>query len=167
VAEYGRELMDHVRVDEANRLRCDTNARRIVKGSGWLHVREGDDLLTHDERDRLLELLKANKQLATVSILTNDPEHLADYRYPGAASRFWQLFYERVMHSRIRPLVAIAKKRSRYLDGILAHFRRRIHISLLEGINNETEVIKRVSYGFRDDEYILLTIGAGFPGIPG
>lgn len=33
VAKYGREVIDRVRVDEANRLRQDRPARRLVKSS--------------------------------------------------------------------------------------------------------------------------------------
>lgn len=34
VSKYGREVIDRVRVDEANRLRHDRTARRVIKGSG-------------------------------------------------------------------------------------------------------------------------------------
>ena len=36
VARYGREVIDRVRVDEANRLRQDPKGRAVVKGSRWL-----------------------------------------------------------------------------------------------------------------------------------
>jgi len=39
VAKYGREVVDRVRVDEANRLRVDKPAREVVKGSRWLLLR--------------------------------------------------------------------------------------------------------------------------------
>jgi len=38
--------------------------------------------------------------------------------------------------------------------------------SVIEGINNKIKVIKRMAYGFRDDEYFFLQIRAAFPGIP-
>ncbi len=37
--------------------------------------------------------------------------------------------------------------------------------SLLEGINNKIKVIKRMAYGFRDDDYFCLKIRAAFAGI--
>ena len=39
VARYGREVIDRVRVDEANRLRHDRRARAVIKGSRWLLLR--------------------------------------------------------------------------------------------------------------------------------
>ncbi|MCC7477411.1 transposase, partial [bacterium] len=37
--------------------------------------------------------------------------------------------------------------------------------SVLEGINNRIKVIKRIAYGYRDDEYFFLKIKAAFPGV--
>ena len=39
VAKYGREVIDRVRVDQANQLRHDKPARRLVKQSRWLLLR--------------------------------------------------------------------------------------------------------------------------------
>jgi len=36
--------------------------------------------------------------------------------------------------------------------------------SILEGINNKIKVIKRMAYGFRDDECFFLRIREAFPG---
>lgn len=36
IAKFGREVIDRVRVDEANRLRKEPNARHVVKSAGWL-----------------------------------------------------------------------------------------------------------------------------------
>ena len=67
--------------------------------------------------------------------------------------------------SGIKPLVAFARKLQPYLPGILAHCRWPLHTSLLEGINNKIKVIKRMAYGFRDDQYFFLKIRDAFPGI--
>ncbi len=62
------------------------------------------------------------------------------------------------------PLIAFANRLKTYLPGILADCRWPLHTSLLEGINNKIKVIKRMAYGFRDDEYVCLKIRAAFPG---
>jgi ATP-dependent DNA helicase RecQ len=56
------------------------------------------------------------------------------------------------MASNIAPLMKFATELKDYLDGILAHCRWRLHTSVIEGINNKIKVIKRMAYGFRDDE---------------
>lgn len=39
VAKYGREVIDRVRVGQANQLRHDKPARRVIKSSRWLLLR--------------------------------------------------------------------------------------------------------------------------------
>src|SRR5262249_18610762 len=118
------------------------------------------------DRVRLDELLKANRRLCTVYVLKDDLKHLWDYSYTGAATRFWEDWYHRAIRSRIEPLKRFARNLKERLDGILAHCRWPLHTSLLEGINNKIKVIKRMAFGFRDDEYFFLKIRAAFPGIP-
>ena len=166
VAKYGREVIDRVRVDEANRLRRDKPARRVIKGARWLLLRNRENLATRDDRVRLNELLDANRALMTVYVLKDDLKHLWSYRSEGWARRFWKQWYRRAIRSRVVPLKAFARKLIPYLPGILAHSRWRLHTSLLEGINNRIKVIKRVAYGYRDDDYFFLKIRAAFPGIP-
>jgi transposase len=166
VAKYGREVIDRVRVDEANRLRGDRPARRVVKSARWLLLRNPENIPTEEDRIRLKELLQANRSLMTVYVLKDDLKHLWSYRSEGWAKRFWKSWYRRATRSRIEPLRRFAKKLACYLPGILAHASWPLHTSLLEGINNKIKVIKRMAYGFRDDAYFFLKIRAAFPGIP-
>lgn len=166
VAKYGREVIDRVRVDEANRLRDDRKARRVIKSARWLLLRNRENIPTQEDRIRLKELLRANKALMTVYVLKDDLKHLWSYRTEGWALRFWKDWYRRAIRSRIEPLKRFARLLAGYLPGILAHSRWPLHTSLLEGINNKIKVIKQMAYGFRDDDYFFLKIRAAFPGIP-
>lgn len=68
------------------------------------------------------------------------------------------------MRSRIEPLKAFARNLKGYLPGILSHCQWPLGTNLVEGINNKIKVIKRMAYGFRDDDYFFLKIRAAFPG---
>jgi len=164
VAKYGHEVIDRVRVDEANRLKHDKAARKVVKGSRWLLLRNPDNIKRDEDRVRLDELLAANRKLAKVYILKEDLKTLWDYRHVGYAWRFWLEWYARAIRSRIEPLKTFARRLKAKIDGVLSHCRRPLHTSLLEGINNKIKVIKRMAYGYRDDEYFFLRIRAAFPG---
>jgi transposase len=165
VAKYGREVVDRVRVDEANRVRHDRPARKIIKGSRWLLLRNRDNIERDEDRVRLDELLAANRKLMTVYVLKDDLRELWDYRHTGYATQFWRQWYARAIRSRIEPLKAFARKLKDYLPGILSHCRFPLHTSVLEGINNKIKVIKRMAYGFRDDAYFFLKIRQAFPGV--
>ncbi len=165
VAKYGREVIDRVRIDEANRVRADRGMRRMVKGSRWLLLRNAETVPTEGERIRLRELLAANRALFTVYVLKDDLKTLWHYRHVGYAKRFWQQWYSRAVRSRIAPLRAFARRLKAYLPGILAHCLWPFGTNLIEGINNRIKVIKRMAYGFRDEAYFFLKIRAAFPGI--
>lgn len=165
VAKYGREVIDRVRVDEANRLRQDRPARHLVKGSRWLLLRNRENVTREADRVRLNELLAANRALFTVYVLKDDLKALWDYRHHGYALRFWQQWYRRAIRSRIEPLKVFARRLQPYVPGILAHCHWPLGTNLIEGINNRIKVIKRMAYGFRDDAYFFLKIRAAFPGI--
>ena len=165
VAKYGREVIDRVRVDEANRVKHDRPARRVIKGARWLLLKNADNIKKDEDRVRLAELLRANRKLAAVYLLKDDLKELWDYRHTGYAKRFWDGWYARAVRSRIEPLKAFARKLKGYLPGILSHCRFPLHTSVLEGINNKIKVIKRMAYGFRDDAYFFLKIRQAFPGV--
>jgi transposase len=165
IAKYGREVIDRVRVDEANRLRQDPQARHLVKGSRWLLLRNRENLTRTEDQVRLEELLAANRALFTCYVLRDDLKTLWDYRHAGYALRFWEQWYHRAVRSRIRPLKVFARRLKTYLPGILAHCRWPLGTNLIEGMNNRIKVIKRMAYGFRDDQYFFLKIRAAFPGI--
>ena len=165
VAKYGREVVDRVRVDEANRVKDDRPARTVIKGSRWLLLKNADNIERDEDRVRLAELLKANRKLAAVYVLKDDLKALWDYRHTGYATRFWEQWHARAIRSRIEPLKAFARKLAGYLPGILSHCRFPLHTSVLEGINNKIKVIKRMAYGFRDDAYFFLKIRQAFPGV--
>ena len=164
VAEYGREGIDRVRVDEANRLRGDSRARHLVKGARWLLLRNRENVTRERDQLRLSELLAANKALMTVYVLKDDLKALWAYRHAGYAKRFWEDWRRRAMSSRIEPLKTFARRLQPYLDGIFAHCRWPLGTNLIEGMNNTIKVIKRMAYGFRDDHYFFLKIRAAFPG---
>ena len=165
VAKYGREVVDRVRVDEANRVKHDKPARKVIKGSRWLLLRNKDNIEKQEDRVRLAELLKANRTLLKVYLLKDDLKELWAYRHTGYATKFWEHWFSRAIRSRIEPLKAFARKLKGYLAGILSHCRYPLHTSVLEGINNKIKVIKRMAYGFRDDAYFFLKIRAAFPGV--
>jgi transposase len=153
-------------VDEANRLRDDKKARKVVKTARWLLLRNSENVKGEDML-RLQELLEANRNLLTVYVLKDDLKQLWRFTSVEEASLFWEHWYRRAMESGVEPLKLFARRLKSYLHGILNHCLWPLHTGILEGINNKIKVIKRMAYGFRDHDYFFLKIRAAFPGIPG
>jgi transposase len=164
VAKYGREVIDRVRVDEANRLRDDRSARKVVKTSRWLLLRNRGNVPA-GQTVKLDELLAANRALLTVYLLKDDLKQLWRSGCEQQARRRWRSWKRRALDSGLEPLKTFVRRLEPYLPGILAHCRWPLGTNLVEGINNKIKVIKRMAYGYRDDAYFFLKIRAAFPGV--
>ena len=166
VAKFGKEVIDRIRVNEANRLKHDKAAREVIKGSKWLLLGNWENLPDRAAKIRLNELLEANQALWTAYVLKDALKELWRYKREGWARKPWENWLEMALSSQIAPLVGFAKNLAKRIDGILSHCRWRLNTSVLEGINNKIKVLKRIAYGYRDEAYFFLKIRAAFPGIP-
>lgn len=164
VAKYSREVLDRVRVDEANRLRDDKPARRVVKSAKWLLLRNRHNVSDSDQV-RLDELLSANQALMTAYVLREDLKALWRLQDPAEAEQSFSAWFSLAMESGIQAIQRFAERLKPYLHGIIAHARYPLHTGIIEGMNNRIKVIKRMAYGYRDEEYFFLKIRAAFPGI--
>lgn len=166
VARYGHDVIDRVRVDEANRLRHDKAARKVVKTARWLLLRNREGLKRPQDQVRLEELLAANQTLMTVYVLKDELKQLWRQPTRHAAAAAWEAWREKAIASGIPALVRFTRNLAPFVAGIIANAEWRLNTSILEGINNRIKVIKRMAYGFRDDAYFFLKIRAAFPGVP-
>jgi len=163
VAKYGREVIDRVRVDQANQLRHDKPARRLVKQSRWLLLRNPENL---DQRQAasLDELLAANQPLMLAYLMKSQLKGLWYARTERAAR--WRLTHwlNQALSSGVASLERFARNLQPYAEGIIASASYPLSTSVVEGVNNRIKVIKRMAYGYRDVDYFFLKIKAAFPG---
>lgn len=175
VARFGVDVVDRVRVDEMNRLGRAirqgqpgvgprVGARRPLWRARWLLLKNRGNL-GPTEQVRLQELLEANHALFVVYVLREELKALWQLRDADETREFWAGWYQRALESGIEPLIRFAQRLAKSIDYVINHARFPLHTSLVEGINNKIKVLKRMAYGYRDDEYFFLKIRAAFPGI--
>ena len=165
VAKFGREVIDKVRVQQANQLRQQPRQRQIIKRSRWLLLRNRDNL-QEEQQVRLQELLEANQSLLLVYLMKEQLKELWYAPSERVAKRRWGQWFRQAMESGLEPLMIFARRLKPYMHGIVASATHHLNTSLLEGVNNRIKVIKRMAYGYRDNNYFFLKIKAAFPGIP-
>jgi len=165
IAKYGREVIDRVRVDEANRLRDERPLRQIVKRARWLLLRNPENVPAAQQTN-LRELLSANQALLTVYVMKTGLKELWRPTKAWQWRRTWRMWLGMATYSGIEPLRKFAAKLKPYWRGILARMRWPMHTGQLEGINNRIKVMKRMAYGYRDSAFFFLKIKAAFPGNP-
>jgi transposase len=165
IAKYGREVIDRVRVDEANRLRDERPQRQVVKRARWLLLRNPENVPA-EQQTALRELLTANQALLTVYVMKTGLKELWRPDNVWQWRRAWRTWLGMARHSGIEPLAKFAAKLKPYWRGIVARMRWPMHTGQLEGINNRIKVMKRMAYGYRDSAFFFLKIKAAFPGNP-
>jgi transposase len=161
VAKYGREVIDRTRIDE--RKRQTKEGSDVFLGAKYLLLSNRTSLKLH-QRVRLSELLLANESLSTVFILKEQLKHLWTYTSEGWARKALEEWCAMAEESGLKPLIRFAASLRRHAEGIINHCRYKLHTSRIEGVNNKIKVIKRIAYGFRDDDYFILKIKGAFPG---
>jgi len=165
VAKYGREVIDRVRVDQANQLKHDKPARKRVKRGRWVLLKNRDNL-TDKQAGYLYELLESNKSLMTVYLLREQLKEMWYCTDEAEAMAQWNLWWQQVRESGIRPLLQFGQRLKNYLHGIVASAVHPLHTCRLEGMNNKIKLLKRMGYGYRDTEYFFLKVREAFPGDP-
>ncbi|WP_374359432.1 ISL3 family transposase [Pseudoduganella danionis] len=165
IAKYGREVIDRVRVDEANRHKQNLPMRRVVKRARWLLLRNRENVPSA-QQPKLDELLAANQALMTVYIMKASLKELWHATSAWQWRKAWRTWLSMARSSDIEPLKRFANRLANYWRGILARVRWPMHTGQLEGINNRIKVMKRIAYGYRDSAFFFLKIKTAFPGNP-
>ena len=81
-----------------------------------------------------------------------------DYLYMASAKKYFKRWYFWATHSRLKPIVKVAKMLKRHIDNILTYFKHRISNAVSEGINSKIQNIKANARGFRNFENYRVAI---------
>lgn len=104
VACFGREVIDRVRVDQANALRDQPAARQVIKRSRWLLLRNRNNLEAA-QGVKLDELLAANAPLATVYLLKTALKEIWFAPSVPDGARRWREWYRLAIDSGLAPAI--------------------------------------------------------------
>lgn len=152
-------VIDRVRNNEYRK--ASKKDKEVIKDSKYLLLKNRQNLTKNQKRNEkkdLRRLLKLNKNINLVYILKADLKRLWNYRYPACAQKFLDSWIQIARAANIRSLTAFTKTLKRYSYGLINHCYYPIDTAKLEGMNNKIKVVKRIAYGFHDDEYFILKI---------
>jgi transposase len=77
---------------------------------------------------------------------------------PSAAETFLQKWYFWATHSRLPPIVAVARTIKRHWDGVLRWFRSRVSNGVLEGIASLIQAAKAKARGYRSTRNLIAVV---------
>ena len=138
----------------------DVNKRKVIKGTRWLLLRNGNDIFDYAHRNRLENALSLNRPLMIAYYLKEDLKEIWNQCSKQKAKDVLDEWVKQAIESKIQPLVKMASTIRAYKTYILAWYDHYITNGTIEGINNKIKVLKRQIYGFRNEEYFTLRLYA-------
>ena len=73
-----------------------------------------------------------------------------NYIYPGNAMKFFRRWYFWATHSRLAPVISVARTMKEHIDCVLKYFVHRITNAFAEGMNPRIQYIKAAARGYRN-----------------
>ena len=134
--------------------------KEAIKGTKYLLLKNRDKL-NNDQKEQLCRLLDLNQNINIAYMLKDDLKRLWNYKSTSWANRCLDYWVSTAVASNIKPLMKFAQTLDNYRYGLINHCYYPINTGKLEGMNNKIKVIKRIAYGFHDDDYFILKIKQG------
>lgn len=147
ISKYLGEAVDKVRRQEHKGLMSKND--ETLKGAKYLFLKRQENL-NEKEMERFnnlrLDTLKVGRAWSIKEMFS---EFWA-YSYQGSAEKFFNRWFWWATHSRLKPIVQVAKMLKRHLGNILTYLRHRITNAMTEGFNSKIQSIKANARGYRN-----------------
>ena len=155
VSGYLGKAVDSVRKREHAALRKEGNDTLTKTKYLWL---KNPDTWEAEEKRRFKELMGDELKVGRAWALKEAFRHFWDYARVWAARRFFDRWYFRATHSRLEPIVKMAKTLKRHLTGLLAYIEHAITNAVTEGLNSKIQSVKASARGFRTFAHYRIAI---------
>ena len=129
----------------------------VLKGTKYLWLTNQNNW-NKDQRLKYKEVRETCIKVGKAFSIKETFRKFWSYTYKGSAETFFKEWYFWATHSRLKPVIEVAKMLKRHLGNILTYFKHRISNSASEGINAKIQMIKADARGFRNYENFRIAI---------
>ena len=154
-AKHLNEGVDRVRRAEHRDLRARGDTRLTGTKYAWLRH---PDHFTRPAWRAFAALRTSTLKVARAWALKETAADLWEYRYVGAARKFFRRWYFWATHSRLPPMIEKARMLKTHLPNVLTYLRHRITNATAEGLNSTIQWIRYTARGFRNRENFTTAI---------
>ena len=159
VVKLMNEHLDDIRRKVYN-MEKDINKRKVLKGTRYLLLGNGEDIFDKQHKTRLDNALAMNEPLSKAYYLKEQLREIWTQINKQNAEAILDDWVKQARESKIPQLLKMATTLLTHRRGILAWYDCHISTGKVEGINNKIKVMKRNAYGFRDERYFTLRLYA-------
>jgi transposase len=134
------QAVDDVRKAEHRALLAEGNRLLVGTKYLWLYSEEN---LPEGLEEWLAALRSLHLKTGRAWAIKESLRDLWDYQRRGWAERHWRQWYFWATHSRLPPVIAVAKMVQRHLPNILTYFEHRVTNAASEGLNSKIGTVKK------------------------
>jgi transposase len=147
IASHLGNAVDLVRRQE-RRILAEVGDERLV-GTKYLWLRNPGNF-TDAAWAHFKSLRESTLKTARAWALKESAMELFDYTYEGPARRYFQWWYRWATHSRLKPVIDVARTLKARLENILTYLKHPITNATSESLNAKIQWVKYTARGFRN-----------------
>jgi transposase len=147
--------VDTVRKREQRALRAQGDQSLVGSKYLWLYSEEN---LPDRHRDRFAALRELDLKTGRAWAIKENLRILWRYRRRVWGVHHWKRWYFWATHSRLQPVIDVARMLKRQLSGILNFFAHRITNAASESLNSRIQAIRVAARGYRNREHFKTAI---------
>lgn len=155
VAGYLGKAVDSVRKQE-NKLLIKQGSNVLI-GTKYLWLTNPDNF-SKDAKRNFKQTMQTELKVGRAWAIKESFRHFWSYSYIGVAIKYFKKWYFWATHSRLKPIIKVAKTIKRHFKGILAYLEHHITNAVSEGINSKIQSIKASARGFRNFQNYRISI---------
>ena len=145
ITKHMLEAVDAVRKAEHRRLLAEGDDTLKRTKYLWLFSEEN---LPSERAAWFARLKRLHLQTGRAWAIKESLRDLWNYQRKGWALRYWQAWYFWATHSRLKPVIKVARMIKRNLANVLTYFDHRITNATSEGLNSKIQTIKKTPLDF-------------------
>lgn len=155
IAQHLAKAVDQVRRAENKRLRAAGDER--LKGTKYQWLRHPAHFSKEAWRE-FQALRVADLKTARAWALKESLMRLFEYRYVGAARRFFEMWSGWASRCRLEPMLQVARMLRARLDNVLTYLKHGVTNAVSEGLNSRIQWLKATARGFRNQQNFINAI---------
>jgi len=110
--------------------------------------------LTEKQADQLTELKKLDLKTARAYQIKLALSRFWEIKEPNESEHYLKKWYFWATHSRLDPVIEVARGIKRYWQGVLNYTHSRITNGVVEGLNSKIKTAMKRAYGFKQTQYL-------------
>jgi transposase len=149
IAQHMGTAVDTVRKQENRELRAEGDDILVGTKYLWLWRQEN---LPERHHDWFATLRAANLKTGRAWAIAECLRGLWEYTSKSWAMKYWKKWYFWATHSRLTPVIIVARMIKSHLANVMTYFDHRITNAVSEGLNSKIQTIKKMACGYRNRE---------------